>query len=311
VKRLLITGGSGFLGQHLVDAGREWDVCATYYSRPFSSPHALALPLDLRDESAVRAAIRQTQPSVVIHTACANRSPEHIAAIVPAAHHLALIARENGLRLIHLSTDLVFDGEHPPYDDNAPPSPITDYARAKAEAEAIVASLCPSAVIVRPSLIWRLDPLDHQTRWLVEGRQRGDKITLFTDEYRCPVHVHDLCAALLELAGRPDISGPLNLVGPQALNRWDFALKILATLGLEPGPNLAPGTIGGSGLIRARNVILLATRARQLLVTRLRSVDEVLSSLATHPESSREAAQSKDALLDEPHRIRHPRYCEG
>ena len=306
MKRLLITGGSGFLGAHLTPgrAVREWDVCATYYSRPFASPHALAFPLDLRDEAAVRAALRETQPSFIIHTACANRSPEHIAAIVPAARHLALAARENGLRLIHLSTDLVFDGEHPPYDDEALPSPITAYARAKAEAEAIVASLCPSAVIARPSLIWCLDPLDHQTRWLVEGMQRGDKITLFTDEYRCPVDVHDLCAALLELAGRSDISGPLNLVGPQVLNRWDFALKTLAALGLEPGPNVMPGTIKESGLIRARNVMLLATRARQLLLTQLRSVDEILSAWPS-------PAQPARATLDEPVRTRRPRYCEG
>ena len=276
MKRLLVTGGSGFLGSYLLNAAQGWEVYAAYYSRPLISSNATAFPLDLRDEGAVRAALGDIRPSAIIHTACSNRSPEHIGAIRSAARNLALTSRDQGLRLVHLSSDLVFDGEHPPYDDAAPLTPLTEYARAKAEAEAIVAELCPSAVIVRPSLIWRLNPPDHQTRWLVESIRRGEGITLFTDEYRCPVHVHDLSLALLELANRRDIAGTMNLVGPQPLNRWDFALKVLAALGCEPGPNLARGTVQESGLVRARNLTLLATRARKLLKTRFRSVDEVL-----------------------------------
>jgi len=276
VKRLLVTGGSGFLGSYLLDAAQGWDVYAAYYSRPLTSSKATALPLDLRDEGAIRVALRDIRPSAIIHTACSNRSPEHIGAIRSAAHHLACAAHDHGLRLVHLSSDLVFDGAHPPYAAAAPLTPLTEYARAKAEAEAIVAELCPSAVIVRPSLIWRLDPPDHQTQWLLEGIRRGEKITLFTDEYRCPVHIHDLSLALLGLADRPDIAGTMNLVGPQPLNRWDFALKVLAALGCEPGSNVVRGTVEESGLVRARDLTLLATRARQLLKTRLRSVDEVL-----------------------------------
>jgi dTDP-4-dehydrorhamnose reductase len=131
-------------------------------------------------------------------------------------------------------------------------------------------------VIVRPSLIWSLDPFDHQTRWLVEGVQNGQRVTLFTDEYRCPTYLHDLVAALLELAARPAITGVLNLTGPQALSRWDFGLKLLAALGLAPGPNVVPLTVRESGLARARNLTLLNARAQRELKTRLRSVDEIL-----------------------------------
>ncbi|MGH2522186.1 MAG: hypothetical protein ACRDH2_06750, partial [Anaerolineales bacterium] len=122
-----------------------------------------------------------------------------------------------------------------------------------------------------------LGPLDHQTRWLVEGVQRGERVTLFTDEIRCPVHVHDLCAALLELAARPGLHGPLNLAGPQPLNRWDFGMKLLGALGLTPGPNVVRGSARESGLVRPRNLTLLSGRARQLLRSPLRAVDDVLT----------------------------------
>jgi dTDP-4-dehydrorhamnose reductase len=233
--------------------------------------------------------VAEAQPDAILHTACSNRDPESIAAIVPAARHLAEAAQAAGARLAHVSTDLVFDGEHAPYEDDTPPCPIMDYGRAKAEAEALVASLCPGAAVVRPSLIWSLDPLDKQTGWLVDGVKRGTRVTLFTDEIRCPVHLDDLAALLLALAERPDVSGPRNAGGPQPLNRWEFGLRLLEALGLGRGPNVVPGTVAESGLVRARNLTLHSQRAQAL--SSLRGVDEALA----------------DAALRE----RGPRFCEG
>jgi dTDP-4-dehydrorhamnose reductase len=298
VSRLLVTGGSGYLGSHLVHAAtaQQWEVCATYYSRPFSLPRGTARFLDLRDPDATRAVIRDMRPAAIIHAACSNQSADDVRAIVPAARHLALAATEFGCRLVHISTDLVFDGEHAPYADDSAPAPITAYGRAKAEAEALVAALCPAALIVRPSLIWGLDPLDRQTRWLVDGARGGGRVTLFTDELRCPVYVHDLCAALLELAARPDLGGAMNLGGRQALNRWELGMRLLAALGLHPGPNVVRGAVKESGLVRARDLTLISARAARLLQTRLRSVDEVLAAPAVN-EATR--------------RTRRPHYGEG
>lgn len=282
MKRLLITGGSGYLGAHLLAAAKGWEVVATYHTRPIAPQRGVvARALDLRDEAATRAAVGELRPDAIIHTACSNRNAEHIRAIVPAARHLARAAHEAGARLVHVSTDMVFDGERPPYADDASPAPLGEYARAKAEAEALVAALCPGAVVARPSLIWGLDPLDHQTRWLVEGARSGQRVTLFTDELRCPTYVHDLVAALLELAAHPEITGALNLTGPQALSRWDFGLRLLAALGIMRGSNVVPLTVRESGLDRPRNLTLLTSRAQRELRTRLRSVDDVLGSGGT------------------------------
>jgi dTDP-4-dehydrorhamnose reductase len=131
---------------------------------------------------------------------------------------------------------------------------------------------------VRPSLIWGLDPLDHQTGWLADAARRGDAATLFTDEYRCPVHVNDLAEALLELADRGEVTGALNAGGAQALNRWEFGLRLLAALNLAAGPQIVPGTIRAAGLSRARDLTLAPGRAARELRTRLRAVDEVLAA---------------------------------
>jgi dTDP-4-dehydrorhamnose reductase len=277
VQRLFITGGSGYLGSHVIQAAQGWEVYATYHTHPFTPPRGTAFALNLQDEAATRAALLATRPDVILHTACSNRSAEHIHAIVPAARHLAHWAGTHNIRLIHVSSDTVFDGEHAPYSDDSPTDPVSEYGRAKAEAEAIVAGHCPSALIVRPSLIWSLDPIDHQTRWLVEGIRNQETITLFTDEFRNPVYLYDLVGALLELAARPEFTGRMNLGGPQALNRWDFGMKLLTALRIRAEPYVLQHRVKDSGLIRPRDLTLISDRAVRELRTRLRSVDEVLS----------------------------------
>lgn len=289
MRRLLVTGGSGYLGRRLaaLAAAQGWAVTSAYQTNLPASGDPLRL--DLLDGAAVRAALADLHPTAIIHTACSNRDAANIAAIAPAARHLAEATHTLGLRLVHVSTDMVFDGEHAPYADDAALGPLTNYAAAKAEAEGIVQAACPAAAIGRPSLIWSLEPLDRQTAWLVDGMRRGERVTLFTDEVRCPVHVDDLAAALLALAERPEIAGPLNLGGEQALNRWGFGLRLLAALGLPRAPNVVPGTVAGSGLRRPRDLTLYTARVRQHRLPPLRGVDAVLaeSTPPTRPHAPR------------------------
>ncbi|HRF48995.1 MAG TPA: sugar nucleotide-binding protein [Anaerolineales bacterium] len=276
---LLVTGASGYLGQAIVARARNWTIVPTAYSRPVLG-YPNAAHIDLRDADAVDELVRAASPDVIIHTAASNRNAEHIAAIVPAAVAVAAAARQHGVRLIHVSTDLVFDGDHAPYADDSPPSPLDNpYALAKATAEQRVADQHPGAAIVRPSLIWGLEPLDHQTQWLVDGAKSGAPVTLFTDEVRCPVYVGDLADWLLELAARHDLVGPFNAVGAQPLTRWDLGQKLLRKLGIRPGPNVKAALSKELAPNRARNLTLTATRAADLLRTRLRGVDDVLATM--------------------------------
>jgi dTDP-4-dehydrorhamnose reductase len=241
--RLHVTGATGYLGSELVrlrgDASTE--------------------RVEVRDADAVQALFERIRPEVVIHTAYRHDEAD---VNTVGAENVARAAAAAGARLIHLSTDVVFDGRKGgPYLEGDPLSPVTAYGRGKAEAERRVAAAHPAALLVRTSLLYGgAEPSKH------ELAARDPAFTFFTNEIRSPVHVGDLAAALLELA-ELDVVGPLHVAGPDAVSRAAFAELIL---GAPVRSEAAPDT-------RPLDCSLDSSRAQGMLRTRLRGVREVLA----------------------------------
>jgi dTDP-4-dehydrorhamnose reductase len=276
---LLITGGSGYLGSQVVHMAQDWSIHAIYLHHiPAPSPHATFHQCDLRDGKQVEQLLGEVRPSVIIHTACSNQNQDNMDSILPAARNLAEAAVKIDARLIHVSTDLVFDGKQGPYSETAEPSPLSEYGQTKTQAEEIVMTYNTKALVVRPSLIYGINPIAHQTCWLIKGIEENQPIRLFTDEYRSPIWVNTLSLALLELA-ESTVTGIVHLAGHQALNRWEYGQAMLNMLKRNTPPNVVPSTIKESGLIRPQNLTLDITKAQQLLKTPLLSVAEVSHQL--------------------------------
>lgn len=230
---LLVTGGAGYLGTEL--RRQAPDALATFHDT-----------LDVNDCEAVTHFFLEHRPDTVIHTAYRMGDAE---TNVRGAHNVALAAHRVGARLIHLSTDLVFDGEQgAPYSEEDEPRPVMEYGRQKLEAEQLVARIHPATAIVRTSLLY--GPPDGPQEELA---RRGD-VEFHSDEIRSPIRVRDLATALLALADL-DFAGILHIAGPEPLSRSDFAQRLRgAAVRSRPTP---PG--------RARNVALDSSRARRLL----------------------------------------------
>jgi len=274
---LLITGGSGYLGRRLIAlAVGRWQITATYFCHPLHGDGFIATRMDVRDAGQVAALMAQVRPDVVIHTAYTTESEEAMQrVIIQGTRHVAQAAMGIGARLIHLSTDVLFDGRRGHYTEDDPPSPITPYGRAKAIAEAIVAAEASDAVIVRTSLITGFDPPDPRTRWVLDSLREGREIRLFTDEFRCPVWVTTLAQALLELA-ELDYRGVLNVAGDQVLTRYEIGVRLARFFGLDPA-GITPALAAESGLVRPLDCSLDLSLARRLLRTPLPGLDEVLA----------------------------------
>jgi dTDP-4-dehydrorhamnose reductase len=237
-----VTGASGYLGSELLRRS-----------------NATGERVEIRDRAAVRALFARLRPDVVIHTAYRQDGEGAWETTVDGAENAAVAARAIGARLIHLSTDVVFDGRKgSPYVEGDTPCPVTEYGRAKAEAEQRVLRAHPGALVVRTSLIVGgpgLPPSKH------ELAARDPKMTFYEDEIRCPVQVGDLAAALLELAVL-DAEGIVHVAGADAVSRAD-----LAELAVGRPVRRSP-----AGAERPLDCSLDSSGARALLGTELRGV---------------------------------------
>jgi dTDP-4-dehydrorhamnose reductase len=236
---VVVTGGTGYLGRELVARG------CVGVSRSSG--------LDVRDEAAMRRALAGA--GAVIHTAYMQDGPQAWSTNVDGSRAVARAAR--GLRLIHLSTDVVFAGrEGEPYVEDDALDPVTEYGRSKAAAETEVARDHPEALIVRTSLLYGgAEPSKHELAALDPAQ------TFYTDEVRTPVQVGELADRLLELVAT-GLAGPLHLSGADALSRHEFA-ELIARRPCRGAP--APAG-------RPKNCALASTR-----VGPLRGVREVLA----------------------------------
>jgi len=286
--QMLVIGGSGYLGGWIVRLARaNWTVTATCLTHPADEPGADWRRLDVRDEATVAALVAGVRPTVIVHTAALNpgQGTDFEAVNTIGTRHVARAAARCGARLIHISSDVIFDGESRPtnqgrgnYVEEDSLSPITPYGRSKALAESEVRSSGAEAVIVRTSLIYGWRPhLARQVSWMVDDLQAGKPLRLYTDELRCPIWVESLAAAVVELAGMT-YTGVLHVAGAQILSRYEFGMRLLRFHGLDPSP-VIPVSSRESGLRRPLDCTLDCSRARALLRTPLPGVDEVLGKV--------------------------------
>jgi dTDP-4-dehydrorhamnose reductase len=258
MQRLLVTGGCGYLGREIVRRApdRGWAVRATWFGQP-PNGRAEWARVDVRDAAQVASATAGV--AAVVHTAVdhgGDRSTN-----VDATAIVAAAAR--GVRFVHLSSDVVFDGARGRYRESDEPRPVNAYGHSKLEAEERVAAAHPAATIVRTSLIYGGAEPGRQERLAAEGTR------FFVDEIRSPVQVADLAGALLELL-ELDVAGPLHVAGADDVSRFELAVL----LGADPR-RIEPAHTTPE---RAPNVSLDSSRAAALLRTRVRGVYEVLGS---------------------------------
>ena len=271
--RLLVTGGAGFLGTHLLQRAHSFTPTGTLHRTAATAiPDVSFHVCDLQQEEEVRLLLDRVRPEIIIHTACSDQGG-NLSAISSAAGLLALQSAERNIRFIHVSTDQVFDGTSAPYTETSPTSPIHPYGTIKVQAEDLVRSLNPQATVIRTSLLYDLRIPDRQTTRLISATGSSAPYYLFVDEWRSPLWVENLADALLELATK-EIPGILHVAGPESLNRWDLGINLLQHFDITPTSKIQKGAIAKSGLVRPPNLTLDSSVAQKILQTPLLSLAE-------------------------------------
>ncbi|NHC36294.1 SDR family oxidoreductase [Scytonema millei] len=231
MKKLLVTGASGFLGWHLCQlAKQQWDVYSTYFSHEIEIPGVTMLKIDLRDFQALKHLFQQIQPSAAIHTAaqsspnyCQTHAEESYAINVMTSLNIAGLCADYGIRYIFTSTDLVFDGLNAPYREIDPVSPVNAYGEQKVQAEEGILTRYPLGTICRMPLMFGM-ATPTATSFMqpfMQTLQDGKELALFTDEFRTPASGTTAAKGLLMVLEK-QIQGMIHLGGKERLSRYDF-----------------------------------------------------------------------------------------
>lgn len=239
MKKLLITGASGFLGWNLCQIARQkWEVYGSYRSHAIVLPGVNAVKLDLTDRESLKNGLVEIQPNAIIHTAaqskpnlCQEHPEESYQINVTASLNLANLCAERNLPYIFTSTDLVFDGLNPPYRETDPVSPISYYGEQKVLAERGILERYPKSVICRMPLMFGL-PSPTANSFIqpfISTLREGKDLSLFVDEFRTPVSASTAAKGLL-LALEKQFKGILHLGGKERLSRYQFGCLLAEIL---------------------------------------------------------------------------------
>ncbi len=296
--KLLITGATGFLGFHILQAAQtHWHVVGAYHraSRRRAQRFFGEIDngrIDLGDFSETKAMMAAVRPAAVIHTAaitdldyCEQYPHESLAINLKSAVHLAGLCGDRDIPFVFTSTDLVFDGAKAPYGEADPVTPINVYGEHKALAEEGILADNADAVICRLPLLIGYAGLGRETFFqkMITAFRAGQEITLFGDGIRTPVSGAVAAQGLLQVVGsgfEDDVNvaeiervvGLLHLGGRDVISLYELGLLILQLLGLDDRlaipislSDAPPGQNDRSFLAaRSANVALDSSRAYEL-----------------------------------------------
>ncbi len=235
---LLITGASGFVGQHLLSALQAHNSAVSsdglsYLAASGRTPVPGGICLDLRDPAQVAEIFRHHTFDGVIHLAAESRTGEcqndpQLAheANTNATRNLLQAASTQQCWFLYVSTDMVFSGREGGYCETDSPAPLQEYGRSKALAEESVGHYPAKWCIVRPALIYGAPCGGRKSMfsWTLENLRAGTG-AFYTDEIRTPIWVDDLVKLLLTLY-RNRYEGVLHAGGPDRVSRYEFAQAV-------------------------------------------------------------------------------------
>ncbi len=232
MKRILVTGSNGLLGQKITDLILETSrvqLIATSKGadrHPRKGQYTYA-ELDIANEEQILEVVSKYKPEVIINTAAmtnvdACEKEKDLCRIlnVEAVKYLANVSGQNNIHLIHLSTDFVFDGEAGPYDEEAIPNPLSYYGESKLEAENILkASACRWAIL-RTIIVYGIVKDMSRSNivlWAKGALEKGSPINVVNDQWRMPTLAEDLAECCL-LTAEKEATGVFNASGKDMMS---------------------------------------------------------------------------------------------
>lgn len=236
--KILLTGANGLLGQKTAEVfARETDheLLLTDLAEKAEEPRKFSyITLDITNKESVKKTVKDYKPDIIINAAaytnvdgCETERELSWRVNVDAVKNLIIASRFNSSKIIHVSTDYIFDGVYGGYDENATPNPLSFYGKAKLASENALTASGVNFAIIRTMIIYGTgkNVKKNFALWLVDKLSNNEPVNIVDDQYGMPTMVDDLGLALLRIVER-DRTGIYNVCGSEYINRYEFSLKL-------------------------------------------------------------------------------------
>jgi dTDP-4-dehydrorhamnose reductase len=259
-RRILITGASGLLGLNLaLEAADEHTVIGQVHRHNLASEAFTTVQENLLAPGAVQRLLDVTQPDWIIHCAalanvdaCETDPLQARQLNTEIPKKLARYVARGGARLLHVSTDAVFDGTRGQYSEIDSPNPLSVYAHSKLEAERQVVQANPQAIIARVNLFgWSRSGKRSLAEFFFNNLSSGNPVMGFTDVFFCPLLANHLGGIFLKMLDA-GLSGLYHVVGSDCISKYQFGVDIARQFDLDERL-IAPKSVDEAGLQAARS----------------------------------------------------------
>ena len=240
--KLLIIGGSGLVGSTLLQyASPNYSIHFTYNTNKITFDNVNSTRINLLgNQKMLIDLIKEVQPDIVVNTAAHSSvdlcETDHSIADklhVDITQDITQVCKDIDSKLVYISTDAVFQGElHKKYTELDQPNPINYYGKTKLQAEQITLNASSKNVVLRTAVIYGWHKKSRFTNWIIQTLKENHIVDPFIDQYNTPTLVDDLAKSLLSIFEK-NISGIFHAAGKSCLNRYEFALVLASTFGLD------------------------------------------------------------------------------
>lgn len=286
----LVIGASGLVGENLLCAASDagFEVIGTYHSHPVPGMQRL----DIRSQTEVQLLIAKVHPTVVYLPAslanvdhCELHPEEGYATNVLGVCKVVRAVNEVRAKLVYFSSDYIFDGKAGPYREDDPANPICEYGRQKLMAEHYIALHAHDYLIVRTTVVygWERQGKNFVYR-LLNTLRSGRVLRVPVDQIGNPTYAPNLAQTVVELV-LSDARGVYHVVGPDRVNRYEFACEAAKVFGVDGSLIQAvPTSELGQPAPRPLNAGMVVEKAAARLTTPLMGYREGLRAMALEEE---------------------------
>ena len=258
--RYLVTGASGLLGLNFsLNKSKKHSIVGVVNQNSLENVPFEVKTLDLSDPDVLEPLIDEVKPDVVLNCAAianldvCEKNPElawKLNTELPG--NLAGLALRKGYKLVHISTDCVFDGIKGNYREEDEVNPLSIYAETKYQGERKVIQTCKDAIIARVNFYgFSLNGRRSLVEFFINNLKAGQEMKGFTDVYFCPLMVLDL-GDILEKMVEHDLRGLYHVLSSECISKYDFGQRVASRFGLA-GDLIKPSSVNDGGLLVKRS----------------------------------------------------------